>query len=92
MLGSIDPLQLACLHFLIRHDMVVWSAQRLDVDPGEHRDVSGQYQQVVAQLKAAMAVEQAHVFSPDRGTIDPGACVAAMTRWNGFWGPWVTLA
>jgi len=32
---------------------------------------------------------QLTVFSPDRGSTDPGACEKAMGDYGGYWGPWL---
>ena len=63
---------------------------RLDSDPCEYSDVHTRYAAMAVQLKGEVDAAKAGVFAPNRGTADPNSCVAAMTRWNGFWGPWVT--
>ena len=62
---------------------------RLDADPTEHHDVAHLHPHRVASMLAALKRHNATVFSPDRGPWDPNACVAAMGKWGGFWGPWL---
>ena len=63
----------------------------LQSDPSEHHDVAQEQPALVARLKSAIAAAQETVFSPDRGAQDPQSCVQAMTKWGGFWGPWVVV-
>lgn len=44
---------------------------------------------MVAKLLAELHKEQATVYSVDRGPVDKEACVAAMGKYQGFWGPWL---
>ena len=45
---------------------------------------------IAADLQQRLTAAKKSGFSPDRGPEDPNSCVAAVQRWNGFWGPWVT--
>ena len=63
----------------------------LQSDPSEYRDVAAAQPGLVTKLKAAIAAAQATAFSPDRGGQDPQSCITAMTKWGGFWGPWVVV-
>ena len=62
---------------------------RLDIDPSEYEDVSGDNPAMVTKLLAELATAQAGVYSVDRGPTDKGACEAAMGKYEGFWGPWL---
>ena len=62
---------------------------RLDVDPGEHDDLSEQQPQQVARLLKELSEAQSGVYSVDRGPVDTAACEAAMGKYGGFWGPWL---
>ena len=68
---------------------------RLDTDPTEHVDLNAdnatrsQYAQLVTRLSARIEAHRKTVFSPDRGTVDPRACDAALHNYGRFWGPWI---
>ena len=61
----------------------------ITADPTEHFDVADQFPDVVTELYARINAWQETAFSPDRGSTDPAACEAAVTRWGGFWGPFI---
>jgi arylsulfatase B len=58
-------------------------------DPHETTNVAAQFPEIVADLRARIAVHNATVFSPERGPDDLLACETAQARWGGFWGPFV---
>ena len=58
-------------------------------DPGEHEDVAAAHPAVAAALRARIRELNATVYRPDRGTASPLACQAALSKWGGFWGPFV---
>jgi len=58
-------------------------------DPTEHNEISAKFPEVVASLKTRMAAIEKTVFKPDRGTVDPQACQAALNTYKGYWGPWL---
>ena len=62
---------------------------RLDVDPGEHIDLSGREPAQLAKLLKQLSQAQAGVYSVDRGPVDDAACGAAMGTYQGWWGPWL---
>ena len=65
---------------------------RLDTDPTEHSDLqpnSSSSAAIAQELGAKLAAARATGFRPERGPVDPEACIAGMELWGGFWGPWV---
>ena len=62
----------------------------LDADPNEHNDMGSTAPlTIVSELHRRLRVAQDSVFSPNRGDVDPAACLRATTTDGGFWGPWV---
>ena len=43
----------------------------------------------LASMVGRLTALQGSLFSPDRGAKDERACEAAVTRWGGFYGPWL---
>jgi len=66
---------------------------RLDSDPYEYHDLmnstDGAATASAVQLKKLMTTAAASGFHPNRGGQDPASCIAAVKKWNNFWGPWV---
>jgi len=58
-------------------------------DPTEHVELGDQYPDIRKQLLNRIQELTPTVFSPDRGTVDPRACHAALNKYGGFWGPWL---
>ena len=58
-------------------------------DPTEHNDVASAHPEIVASMYARIVELQTTAFSPVRGSDDGAACAAALTRWNGRWGPFL---
>jgi hypothetical protein len=46
---------------------------------------------IADKLGSLMEEGRKTMFAPNRGKQDPQSCVAALTRWNGWWGPWIDL-
>ncbi len=44
---------------------------------------------IVEELFAALSEIDATTFTPNRGTVSPKACDAALKQYKGFWGPFV---
>ena len=63
----------------------------LDADPTEQNDLGGsaEFAAVKAELFGMIQHHNATTFTPDRGPVDPAACVAAKSRYGGFYGPWI---
>ena len=68
---------------------------RLDADPTEHEDVSGDPANAarVTTMGALLKKLNASAFTPDRGAgpAFEASCGAAHARWDGFWGPFVGI-
>ena len=45
--------------------------------------------EVLKSMQQKLAKYQATYFNPNRGNIWPGACDAALNKYNGFWGPFL---
>ena len=63
----------------------------LNDDPTEHVNLnaSAGHVDLIAALNARIEVHQQTVFSPDRGSVDPASCAAALHEYSRFWGPWL---
>lgn len=59
-------------------------------DPTEHDDIAAANPTIVAELYARIQAIQATVFSPDRGSDDGTSCRAAIDKWQGFFGPFLS--
>lgn len=44
--------------------------------------------QAANELGAKLVEGRKHLFAPDRGAQDPASCVAAVGKYDGWWGPW----
>lgn len=60
-------------------------------DPGEHVNLASQKPKVFEQMIERIAEINKGFFNPNRGKIDPKACELAMTKYGGFWGPFVDV-
>lgn len=61
-------------------------------DPTEHDELNvtaPENVKIVEELFAALREIDATTFTPDRGTVSPMACDAALKQYKGFWGPFV---
>jgi len=58
-------------------------------DPGEHVNLAATHPAVFKQMVDRIAEINKGFFNPDRGQSDPKACEMAMTKYAGFWGPFV---
>jgi len=58
-------------------------------DPTEHKNIASTNPLVVQSLLLKILEAQRTVFNPNRGTIDPAACQAALNKYKGYWGPFV---
>lgn len=63
----------------------------LSSDPTEHVNLAEQLPQVRASMMDVLKKHNSTVFAPNRGKEDPGACEAALSKYNGHWGPWVDV-
>ena len=59
-------------------------------DPTETHELSAERPADKAALMARFVELAAGAFTPDRGSVDPRACQAAL-RYGGFWGPFAFL-
>jgi len=60
-------------------------------DPGEHVNIAAQHPETFAKMIKRIAEVNDGFFDPVRGKVDPMACEVALTRYGGFWGPFVGL-
>ena len=61
-------------------------------DPTEHDELdvtTPENAKIVEELFAALDEIDATTFTPQRGTVSPTACKAALKQYRGFWGPFV---
>lgn len=58
-------------------------------DPGEHVNLAAQKPKVFNRMIQRIAKINEGFFDPARGTSDPKACELALTKYGGFWGPFV---
>ena len=58
-------------------------------DPEERENLATRMPDVLKSMQQKLAKHQATYFNPNRGNIWPGACDAALTKYNGFWGPFL---
>ena len=58
-------------------------------DPTERRNLAAAQPARFAQMLARVDALQATVYSPVRGDNDPRACDAAISRYGGYWGPFL---
>ena len=59
-------------------------------DPYEHDNLAEKMPDVLKTMKKKLKDYQASIFEPDRGNKWPGACDAALSKYGGFWGPFVS--
>ena len=59
-------------------------------DPYEYKDLAKKMPDMLKTLKKKLKDYQSTIFEPDRGDKWPGACEAALTKYGGFWGPFVS--
>ena len=59
-------------------------------DPEERNNLAKQMPNVLKDMKEKLTKYQATYFNPDRGSVWPGACDAALNKYNGFWGPFLS--
>ena len=64
----------------------------LTADPTEHVDLANSTDPAAVEqakaLGAKMVEGRKHLFAPDRGSQDPQSCIAAVQKFDGWWGPW----
>lgn len=58
-------------------------------DPEEREDLAKRMPIVLKNIKEKLDKYRATYFNPDRGSIWPGACDKALSKYNGFWGPFL---
>lgn len=60
-------------------------------DPLEHHDLASkkEYKDTLEMMQKKLNKYQETHFEPDRGNVWPGACEAALNKYNGFWGPFI---
>ena len=59
-------------------------------DPEERTNLAAQMPEKLEEMLAKLKLYQATHFNPDRGTNSPLACDAALTKYGGFFGPFVS--
>jgi len=60
-------------------------------DPTEHNDLAKSKPDIVATLKQRLAELNKSIFRPNRGEPSLLACKAAITRYKGFYGPFIEI-
>ena len=58
-------------------------------DPEERVNLASKMPDKLKEMQQKLAMYQATHFAPDRGSPWPGACDAALNKYNGFWGPFI---
>ena len=58
-------------------------------DPEERENLATRMPDVLKSMQQKLLKHQATYFNPSRGNIWPGACDAALNKYNGFWGPFL---
>eukprot|EP00658_Telonema_sp_P-2_P072480 TRINITY_DN61611_c0_g1_i1.p1 TRINITY_DN61611_c0_g1~~TRINITY_DN61611_c0_g1_i1.p1 ORF type:complete len:184 (-),score=43.93 TRINITY_DN61611_c0_g1_i1:107-658(-) len=61
----------------------------LSADPLETTDVANKHPEVIKAMYAKMEKYESSAFNPHRGDYNPKACQAALTKYSGFWGPFL---
>ena len=61
----------------------------IKTDPNEHVNLASKMPDVLAEMRKKLSGYQGTHFEPDRGNEWPGACDAALNKYNGFWGPFL---
>lgn len=62
----------------------------LEADPTEHHDISKDYAEEVATMKARLDELNKDNYNPDRGSEQQAACTQAV-EYGGFYGPWIDI-
>merc|ERR1712072_823162 len=60
-------------------------------DPGEHKNIAKENSDVFNQLIKKIADAQKGAYSPDRGSEDKRACELGLSKYGGFWGPYIDV-
>jgi arylsulfatase I/J len=60
-------------------------------DPGEHVNLAAEKPKVFNRMITRIAEINKGFFDPVRGQTDPRACELALTKYGGFWGPFVDV-
>merc|ERR1712066_628184 len=60
-------------------------------DPGEHVNLASLKPAIFNRMIERIADIQKGFFDPNRGPVDPKACEVAMSKYGGFWGPFVDI-
>ena len=58
-------------------------------DPTEHYDLATLLPGVLMEMQSKLAHYQSTHFNPERGSVWPGACDAAINRYRHYWGPFL---
>ena len=58
-------------------------------DPEERVNLAGTMPEKLKEMQDKLAKYQATYFNPNRGSPWPGACQAALEKYDGFWGPFL---
>ena len=58
-------------------------------DPEEHVNLASKMPDILKTMQTKLSKYQATHFNPDRGSVWPGACEAALNNYGGFWGPFL---
>ena len=60
-------------------------------DPEERNNLASTMKSVLREMRKKLKVYQSTHFDPDRGSVSPEACAAALGKYEGFWGPFTDL-
>ena len=56
-------------------------------DPSERNNLANNHPGLFKAMLDKIDAHQKTVYSPNRGTRDPNACIDVKTKYNGYWGP-----
>ena len=73
----------------IRQDCDTGCLYNIMKDPEERNNLAEKEAQILKEMQQKLAKYQATYFNPDRGNQWPEACVDALGKYEGFWGPFV---
>ena len=62
---------------------------KIKTDPEEQNNLAAAMPDVLKEMQAKLAKYQATYFNPNRGKTWPAACDMAMSKYGGFWGPFL---
>ena len=59
-------------------------------DPEEHTNLAATMPKMLKEMRAKLSKYQEGSFNPHRGKAWPGACEAAVDKYGGYWGPFIS--